>query len=318
MTARVRGKANNNPTKLLAYDTFLQTEGALSGKTLPLGGTWAGAGDAADFSVNAAGDYIKRTEVSDSNLNNGRYAIAGTEEPVSAKVSVLVKSGDWESGTNTQRRGVFLRYTNTENWLGGFVHNQPTFGSNRVAVIKRVAGVETVLHEETFDLHANTTGVTVALACGSTGTWQFSATRANETAPAAAWEGQDSVLATGGTLAKGKAGLYDAQTSAAVSERRFDNFTLLATEPAPVMLYSGKAAEIRSEGYFREDESGKYWGEFPPRGADLYLEPEGDSGRINRLVIVSRRNDVETEADSNVTDKISVEVRVRERFLIPR
>lgn len=39
---------------------------------------------------------------------------------------------------------------------------------------------------------------------------------------------------------------------------------------------------------------------------------------INRLAVLARRNDVEVEADDHVTDKHSVEVLVRERYLVPR
>jgi hypothetical protein len=44
----------------------------------------------------------------------------------------------------------------------------------------------------------------------------------------------------------------------------------------------------------------------------------GPGGRINRLVVMARRNDVEVEADANVTDKHQIEVLARERFLAPR
>lgn len=317
MSARVRGKANNNPTKLLAYDTFLQSAGSLAGKTLPLGGSWAGSGDTDDFTVDFASHVAKRTAVSDAALESGRYAIAGTEEPTSSKATVTVDANATLGGDF--RRGVILRYTDTNNWLMAVVELF-TATETRLAVYKRVTGTVSKIGQSSGlgslkQQHATT----ISLSAAANGTWQAWVYAAGATSePAPLISGQDSALATGGTLAKGKGGFYDAQTSSSACTRDYDNFALLAAEPADVILYAGKVAEIRSEGYFRQDSTGTYYGEFPPRGADLYLEPEGDSGAINRLVIVSRRNDVETEADSNVTDKISVEVRVRERFLVPR
>jgi hypothetical protein len=43
------------------------------------------------------------------------------------------------------------------------------------------------------------------------------------------------------------------------------------------------------------------------------------SGFVPRdRVIAMRRNDIDTEPDINVTDRHTVEVKVRERFLAPR
>jgi hypothetical protein len=324
------GKANNNPTKLLAYDTFLQSEGALSGKALPLGGNWSGAGDSGDFTVIAAEDLARRTETSDADLNTGRYAVAGSEEPTSSKVSVKVHwASAADSAAGIYRAGAFLRYSveggEPKNWLMAYFTNHvfspPKTSSVVLCVAKRVAGTVTVLGEVTVIPKQGGPELdhTIALSASADGTWQAWAYAAGATAqPTPLLTGQDSALATGGTLAKGKGGFYDAYTSATARTRTYDNFTLLAAEPAEVVLYAGKTAEIRSEGYFRQDESGDYYGELPQRGADIYLEPEGDSGAINRIVIAARRNDIEVEADDHVTDKISVEVRVKERFLAPR
>ena len=316
------GLANNNPTKLLAYDTFLQSEGALAGKTLPLGGTWAGAGDAVDLTVIAAEDLARRTEVGDADLNTGRYAIAGSEEPTSSKVSVKVTTPGGVVPTlgENYRYGVFLRYIDAENWLMAYIGDASPGTTLKLFVAKRVAGTVTQLGRVDIGVPGvSPFELTVSLQATSAGAWQAWAYNANATSePAPLLTGQDAVLATVGTLAKGKGGFYDAHTYVKARTRTYDNFNLLAAEPASVMLYAGKTAEIRSEGYFRQDESGSYYGEFPPRGGDLYLDPEGDSGRINRLVLLARRNDVEVEADDHVTDKISVEVIATERFLAPR
>lgn len=315
-SARVRGPVSNNTTALLAYDTFLQTEGNLAGKTLPLGGEWAEAGDAVRFKVIAAEDLARRTEVSDANLNTGAYAVAGTAEPTNVSVSIDVSRSTLEPGAEG-RWGVFARYSNTENWLLAVIQTEGKAVTLRV--FKRVTGTVTQLASMTLaNFHLSPLSDRVVLSVNDAGGWRAWQALSTADLGTPLLEGTDAVLATGGALAKGKVGFYDAYTSASANTRQFDNFSAAELEGPARVLYSGKVAEIRSEGYFRQDESGTYYGELPPRGSDLYLEPEGDSAAINRLVIVARRNDVEVEADSAVVDKISVEVKVRERFIAPR
>src|SRR6476620_8309697 len=136
------GIAVNNPNKLLAYDTILQTEGNLDApKALPLGGNWAEAGKtgAEGFKVIGADDNVQRAKVSDANLQAGSYAIAGSEEPTTSRASVDVKASTAVIGEPEPfRRGVFLRYKDTNNWLMAVLS---TF--DRVYVlqlIKRVGG----------------------------------------------------------------------------------------------------------------------------------------------------------------------------------
>jgi hypothetical protein len=321
---KARGLASSAPTKLLAYDTFLQTEGNLDApKALPLGGNWAEATKtgAAGFKVIAAEDLVQRVEVSDASAVAGCYAIAGTEEPTTSKVSVVVWSPTVAFSSATEfRRGVFLRYTNPENWLMAYFHNSETVRS-KLAVAKRVAGTTTVLDD--FFL-AGGVGVqeekmVVSLTVDANGTWQASMYLSGSAEPSPMLEGQDSVLATGGTLAKGKGGFYDAWLLASACTRNYDSFSLLTGDAAGRVCYSTRTCRATSEGFTRQDSTGAYEGtasEF--RGANLYLPPGGKDGLYNRIVISMRRNDAEAEASPNVTDKHKTEVLVKERFLVPR
>lgn len=316
-----RGLAASAPTKLLAYDTFLQAEGALAGKTLPLGGTWAGAGDVDDFTVIAASGVARRTAVSDSGLGNGRYAIAGLEEPTTAKASVhyLVQDPEQKEAGGASRRGVFLRYTATTNWLMASV--ELLLMGHYLKVRKCVAGVETSIGKILLPspLGDGSAKTVVSLEATAEGAWRAWAHAPGATA-APLLSGHESVLATGGALAKGRGGFYDSYIAAGARTREFDDFSLLAGDLANRVCYSGKEAELRHDGFLREDSTGTYYGTTSLyRGADLYLEPAGGSGRINRVVVAMRRNDVETELDTPIpTDKHSLTVLARERFLAPR
>lgn len=69
----------------------------------------------------------------------------------------------------------------------------------------------------------------------------------------------------------------------------------------------------------REDATGSHWSPVPRyRGTGFYLDPAGYGGRINRLAVKMRRDDLPTEPDSAIGDKQQLEVLVRERFRLPR
>ena len=96
-----------------ARSEFSTESGAITGDSLAIGGTWQGAGDAADFS--AGSGLATRTAVSDAaGLENGRFATAGTTNyttivvQVTNKINTLVSSGP--------QGGVLARYTDTSNF----------------------------------------------------------------------------------------------------------------------------------------------------------------------------------------------------------
>ncbi len=332
-----RGIGNPDPTTLHAYDEFEQAEGSLSGKELGLGGKWSGAGDAVDFKVIAAEDLIKRELVEDSPEWKGRYAIAGSTAYAAAQVSAtLVMSSTKTLDTLSMkhlRGGLFLRYQDTENWvmatISGSYELKTIYGvasahpesSFQLLVFKSVAGtvtcigtpvvvtapVSAILPTTVLTFTALANGVWWATATGSYGTKSVS--------------GQDSDLATGGALAEGKPGIY-AEGSLASKWNcvaTFDSFSTLGIDPAGVVCYSGRRALARYSGFTRQDSSGTYYGPASLyRGANFFLDPAGSSGRVNRLVAGMRRNDVVEEEDANVTDKQSLKVVARERFLTPR
>lgn len=130
--------------------------------------------------------------------------------------------------------------------------------------------------------------------------------------------GVDSDLGPEGALYTGMVGLVHANTAA--SGRALLGTEFHFWEPAEnVVCHAGKSIEFNSQGVLRESEDGKTWGPPDlPRGGNFYLEPAGADGRINRIVIVARRNDVEVEPDNHVEDRHTVEIKVRERYLLPR
>jgi hypothetical protein len=82
---------------------------------------------------------------------------------------------------------------------------------------------------------------------------------------------------------------------------------------------ASQSLEIRSDAIEREDATGSFW--TPPpfaRGSKFYLDPEGSAGLVNRIAVRMRRNDTAVEPDTNPTDKQTLRIWKRERFLTPR
>lgn len=327
-----RAPSANKPSSLVAYDFFNQSTGNLEGKELPFPAiTWAETNKTGENGFKVAKEALEggsengiatRAKVSDANLNSGCFAQAGATSYTAFGASLSLPAGCQMRTANT-RLGILGRYVSAEKWVMA-VLSVATGGGGSPAgvvlrVIKDVSGSVTELGSETTGVSYSqaetlwTLGAaTITFNVAANGAWTASC-------GAASISGQDADLATGGTLASGNVGLYDAHSSASAATRKVDAFELFGIEEPGRVCYSGKQMEFRSDGALRQDSSGSYDGQPPVvRGADFYLEPAGESGRINRIAIRMRRNDVLAEQDANVTDKQSVEVLATERFLLPR
>lgn len=313
-TALTRPKTD--PTTLVGLDLFEQSEGNLAGKTANNGGTWAEAGDAVRFKVIAAEDVARRSEREDANVNTGAYAILGSSEPTTCRVSVHISVPNLIPAIPTPlRTGVLLRYTDTNNWALATIEAFSLLSPVTIWWLKMYKRVSGTVSEIRFGggQVSSSLSATLEAFVGADGSWEVSAF-------GQAIKGKDSAFLPTGALAKGKVGIYDAYPGSIEGlPRNYSNFTAVAAEdPAPV-LYSGRKAEIRSDGYHREDSTGNVMG-LPSsyRGSHLYLDPDGGQGRINRLALMARRLDVTEAPDANVTDKTSVTVYATPRYLAPR
>jgi hypothetical protein len=229
---------------------------------------------------------------------------------------------------NTWRHGVFLRYTNVENWLmavavSGLVPGGSAF-QTALMVLKRVGGGAPVVLGEALCLFPEvgaTEKARIQLMAEASGNWQAWCYPASVVEPSPMLSGNHPDLAEGSgkSVAKGKIGIYDVETSGTERNRDYDDFVASELTPAGVVCYSSRTAEWRSDGFLRQDSSGTYYGTPTVyRGGNLYLPHAGPDVALSRLVIAMRRGDIDLETDANVTDKHAAEVKVRERFLVPR
>jgi hypothetical protein len=188
----------------VARDEFNQTAGALTGKTLPAGGTWAGAGDADDATVGSG--VVTRSVIDDVDENTGRYLIAGTTTFTDLVTQTDLKWAPPDA--SPARLGVLARYIDTDNWLRASV--RVTSGGRNLVVEKRVAGTVTTLYSSpSATVGFPNTFYTLRLAVGADGTWRLWLFAAGSSPGEPYVTGTDAALASGGALASGKVGIYD-------------------------------------------------------------------------------------------------------------
>jgi hypothetical protein len=289
-------------SKIVGYDLFNQTAGALSGKTANIGGNWSSTGDATDFSVVAGTtNAVQRSEVSDA-ANTGRYAYLATTAYAASSVSVDIITTS--ASTGTLKRGVMLRFVDANNWLMARVEDLG-FGVSTLRVVKRVGGTITTLSSSSNFFVSNNTTYNVSLSADASGNWVAAAKLGTSTL--ASLSGTDTVLATGNALDDGYGGFYDEQTSASVFTRTYDNFILEQTASTDAKddaaLFASQSCEIRYDGVVREDSSGVVWSSPGKYEGDLlYVPIAGRDDRSVRFTLKAARYGPGDGADTAFDD----------------
>lgn len=265
-----------------ARDEFNQSAGSLAAKVAPVGGTWTGAGDADDFTIDTSGKTAQRTAVSDSAATNGRFGILGSTNYTNIAVQVNVKRTNVSSNTWT---GVLARTTDADNFfiaaIVGSAVQAPYLITQAELAGSPVSGVGYVAPLP-FAYGANQ-WATIQIFIDATGrfyVYAFPAGAVPYGSTTAVIAGRASQLATGGgTLASGKPGIYDSHTDATANTRNFDN--IAAWVPVyDAVIYPSQSAELRTEGMFREDSTGAGWGPVTSVTGDLPRIPaSGLEGR---------------------------------------
>jgi len=300
------------PAALNAFDPF-GFSGALAARVAPLGGTWAGAGDADDFAGAGTTGYLSvdRTAVSDADLNTGRYAILGSTNYTAAWAQV---DASIDVGPYTGKLGVILRYTDTNNWL---MATMDPVAASFLNVRKRVAGTVTSLGTKSnVPIAGFPIFYTLRLQVDTGGLWALWFWRTYDGTPGdPVLVGQDSALATGGALQTGKPGIYDANTTATAVQRRYDSFLSASLATADAALFSGRSIQFRYDGTIRQDSTGTYYGQPSAYRGSRFLVPPGTS----RLVAKARRTDIDSMFDEPITDTTQIQVGYTPRGLaVPR
>jgi hypothetical protein len=316
---------------LVGRDDFAGTTAgsALGTRTPPVGAAWATSGATTDFTFLDAGSItapdrqstgLPQSEAIGRSASSAslRFAVMGsvmTDQEVSAQVGAYVPLG-----LVTGECGVIARWVDAGNYLRFTVtFNVPTFGEALLSVTKVVAGSATVL--ATRGLYLGEYFLTLTLAVSETGSFiarHYSALGALLDELTAT----DAVLATGGALDDGKAGVVDSGDGTHTLQRFYDNVAISEPAPEPIVIYSGRDAHLRDDSLLRASEDGSRYGRPPsyqPAGY-LLLEPSlGDAERDNRFVVLAHRNDLTVAAWEPFGHRLQVQVLYTPRGgVIPR
>jgi hypothetical protein len=284
-------------------DDFTQSAGSYTGKSMDLGGVVSGGGDAVDFSIDTTNDLLQRTEVSDA-ANTGRYVYAGSNL-TDCSVSVDVDTPGPYSG---DRGGALVRYVDSSNYAFAVVEGP--VASFSLAIYKKVAGVVTLI----YSLGVSSVGGELVAEVRSDGTW--SVTNAGFIIL-----GTDSVFATGGALASGKAGIYDEHQSASAWTRTYDNFRAYALPLPNVAISPSRSLVWGYDGNVTREASGGTYYAYAAgqQGVGVpMLGPEGTEGLSNRLTIASDDLNPDYAASGAQVPRLDYTVTHRPAYAIGR
>ena len=289
----------------VARDGFNQSAGALAGKALPVGGLWAAAGNPTGLTVETTGHTAQRSTTTEVNPH---FALAGTN----VYAAIAVQTDFWGGVGVTALQGVFARYVDTNNFVVLYR------GFDFIVLLKRVAGVDTFIKSTKVPLN-RTSKQTLRLGVDATGRcfcwWVLTAAVMGAPLIVA----QDSDLATGGVLASGRIGIYDhALDQGAAVTRSYDNFAAWVPN-LDAVIHPNQSAELRTEGFYREDPTGVGWGPIsdPSGSDDPRIPPSGLEGLPVEFFLLTSRGDLEQLPDGGIDDK-SARVFYRASYLGPQ
>lgn len=298
-----------------ARDGFDQTSGTLVGKVLPVGGTWAGAGDSDGFGINTTNATAQRTATVDSTgFANGRFAIAGTAtfEEVSAQADFNFTTPTTADAFNT---GVIARYTDTSNFALAAISKSAASSTWRLNFFAYVAGVGVAWTSTASPYFGVAYDHRIQVVIDVRGNYRVLwglPTLGVETSEKLS--GFSPYLATGETLASGKVGFFDQVTGSTPATRQVDNFLVTAPEP-DAAVFASRSVELSTWGIVREDSAGEAYGPVSRVFGDLpRLPAAGIDGRTTEVMVKLSRGDLGDSPDSGIDD-ISAQAFYRPSWL---
>lgn len=306
------------PSTYAARDEFEQAGGALNAKVLPQGGSWATSGGlGADYQVDGTNDWLDRTDAATadgSGANAGKVALAGvgTATDILASVDLASDKTVWVNGVTQQIGGpggpinvagaytqaLVIRYVDANNYVRLVYEKAGTSGAAELRLEIVTAGAVAATWRVNVSSLAAEVWATVRLAATATGffaAW-FASPGAALGSPVLA--GHDTRLATAGSHASGRYGLYDQQDdiSASRPERRYDNFAVW-TPTSDAALYASRKARWMHDGYWREDSAGTLYSPKGNEGDPLLVPPATRERRTLRAIVMASTGDLEQLPD---------------------
>ena len=267
-------------------DAFTSNAAALNAAAADVGGNWATSGDADDFSK--TGGQAVRTAVSDSGLESGRRAVLGSNVTNFGAYIAFSVTSDTPVGVS----GLLGRYVDANNWMAAGIYRDGA-GTGYSYVFRVIAGVKTDIHYgATKDIQVGV-GYSLQLQIAASGHWILHHNGVYEAA------GYDSTFATGGTLASGKTGFYDAQTGSGANTRAYDTFRSWAPDTDAACL-SGCDLIVSHDGAERERaEADNLYVPAFVEGSYPRAPASGLESRTCRTLILPSAGDIDTIPDAD-------------------
>lgn len=294
-----------------ARDEFNQVAGALTAKTLPVGGAWTFAsGDTDDFTVDATNHRVQRSTVSDT---AARLMYASTPSPAAVAIQIDFFHQIQSQG-GTQEAWLIFRYVDANNFA--FVRMAGT--PSGVVGGTVLGGVTTYLISTNLAFDYRNAWWTLRVMVTAKGylyVWAFPQGSTPPSKPVGSRTDTTATvpLGTGGALASGKVGFGDNNTGASPEARFYDNF--LAWVPdIDAVLFANRGAELRHDGMFREAPGGANYAPVAVTGDLLRLPPAGLEGRTAEVFLRPSNGDFDQGADTPLSN-IQAQMRYRPSYL---
>lgn len=314
---RAPARATDGLVDLSVRDDFRQGVGPLTGELLQIPAeAWGEAGDPDGFDITADGT-VTRTSVSDASAH---FAIAGTTDYAAIAVQVDVKADDWStSGSDALAAGLFARYVSTSSRLRAVIFTDSASPDDNAHLHVNALGGSLLprRYPLPFTL-ADDTFYTIRLVAEVGGRFWVWVWPSDSIPLEPVAVGAHDDYAVGGANESGNLGLYDHWTGAGARTRTYRR--LRAWVPnLDAVIHPNQSAELRTEGFFREDAGGVGVGPVSdPSGSDLPRIPvSGLEGRPVELLALTSTGDLDQLPDGDPADK-SVLVHYRPSYLFPQ
>lgn len=295
----------------LARDAYNQSKGAATGKSAEIGGAYSAVtnSDADDFEVDEATHRLKRTTKSDTGTV-GAVGLKGRGIGVAGEYTNLAFTLNFalEGTLSTEIRiGQILSYVSNTNFVAVFITARKVFGLETLYPFLSIVRADgTTLRNQSFPPGMksllNPKGKILSVVRGN----QLQVFTAAEGGTLEeAWSVEDSMIG-----AKGRAFIYDQNSSASEAARWYDSFGIWVPQNDPVM-FANKSVRISSQEAQRATEDGESSASVAFPSADLPRLPvAGPEERPVELVVKPSRGNFEALPDSAL-DKSLMQIGYR-------
>lgn len=283
-----------------AIDRFLQAEGALTGKTVEIGGknyTALSGSDTDDFTVIAASDVIRRTALSDTETLKGRaVGLALGLADMVAEVSFARSI----AGTQGTSSGLMVKATNSENYIKAYYFDEFSLAGVVLEVVR--GGVLKIF--SSVLVAPRKTGVLRLAVVGDEIAVFLDGQRITFTTHSAFPTDPVSLMAAGGAY------VWDGATKAVAVTREYDNFAVWVPD-FDAVAFAGRNTRLASQGMYRLDAAGIAYGPVSYPGSDLPRIPvSGPEERPVEIALKGSRGNFADVPDSGL-DKLSGQLAYR-------